>query len=488
MLSKRRWLVLIILLLLGVVLRAHVLDSNRRLHGDEALFASYGRHMVLQGNWNLYEVPIDKPPLTFAMVGISTYVVGQHEFAVRLPNLLMSMVALAVFYRIGAQVSGRYQTGIVALALYAMSPLAIAHAPTAFQDQPMITLFLVAMLLALRRRWTWAGAMMGLAFCMKPTALYLTPLVIAVGVLQVQRIEWRRILCFGIAHAVPIVLLVLWDESRIAQSFFALGRHHNDPGRFIRADEVWLRLDDWLRHLGGYVGVDGLTVLFVGLVLLWLWRSFRQHLRGGLEAWLFATYIVLYVGFHWLVAFPTYDRYLLPLIPLFFLLVAQALRYFASKMQQLAALIVVLVVVMLPSALNAHNRIDPAVADDIDDVAMLLNESYAGQIVYDFALNWHLQWYLGEGSTVIVVYWPTPEQLAAHMQHDDGLRYLIAPNATAAIPWRALLAAQGIESYAVYDHGGTALYELLPPSVVSDGAGGSGSGFSSGNSAENNPN
>ncbi len=92
-----------------------------------------------------------------------------------------------------------------------------------------------------------------------------------------------------------------------------------------------------------------------------------------------------------------------------------------------------------------------------------MKSEYRGQIVYDYSLGWQLRWYLGQNPPVLIVFFPTPEQLAQHVQNDDGLRYLIAPNRSSAEPWIALLAANNIASRIVYDTGGVVLLELTPP-------------------------
>lgn len=462
--NTRCWLALLSVLLLGVALRLDGLSRDTRLHGDEALFASYGRLMVLHGDWNLYEVPVDKPPLTFALVGASLSLFGENEFAVRLPNALASLLSLALMFRLGWRVSGGFAGGWLAALLLALSPLDIAYAPTAFQDPPMMTAVLATTLLLLNNRWGWGGFAFGIAFCMKPTAIYLAPLIIVLALLQQDHLKWQAVRHFLMALAIPVVLLVLWDESRLAQSFFSLGNYNNNPGRFVRGAEVWPRLERWLGHLGA--SFMSPVVALVALVLGgdWLWYSTRHRIKSGLLSWWVVAFSVGYLAWHWLVAFPTYDRYVLPLVPFVLLVVAQGIARFAMQWR-----VVLVVGVLVLSGLNWHNanvlaRIEPNVGADIDTVATLLNEHYSRQIVYDFALGWHLRWYLGSDSSVQVVFWPTPEQLARHIQHDDGRRYLIAPDAEQAQPWLHLLAANGIGWRTVYS-GNTVLYELSPPSV-----------------------
>jgi 4-amino-4-deoxy-L-arabinose transferase-like glycosyltransferase len=476
-----RWLMLLAVLWLGASLRIDGLVRDTRLHGDEALFASYGRLMVLHGDWNLYEVPVDKPPLTFAMVGVSLALLGESEFAVRVPNVLASVLSLALMFQVGRQITRAFWGGWLATLLVAFSPLEIAYAPTAFQDPPMLTALLVTTLLLLRHRWGWAGVAFGVALCMKPTALYLAPLLLGLPLLQTGVLEWRRLRNFVTSSVPPLGLLILWDESRRAQSFFTLGNYNNNPGRLIRADEVLPRLKNWLMHLSASVGDEWIGVGLAAMLGIWLWRSAQQRIPAGAPSWWVGAFSVTYMGWHWLVAFPTYDRYVLPLVPFLLLVGAQALLWMQLRWRVLLLGALIMSFAVQGGQQAAFNRIDPNTGHDIDYVATVLNRDYAGQIIYDFALGWHLRWYLGSDSTVQVVYWPTPEDLARHMQHDDGLRYLIALNAIEAEPWLYLLAQYNVQFRIVYK-GDTMLYELTPPlvagSAVSE-ADDAGEGFSS---------
>lgn len=466
---------LVATLLIGAWLRLDGLGRDVRLHGDEALFASYGRLLVLKGDWNLYEVPIDKPPLTFAMVGGSLALLGESEFAVRVPNAFASIINLALIFRLGAYVTRSFLGGWLSALLLATSPLSIAYAPTAFQDPPMLTAILAATLLLLHHKWGFAGIAFGVAIWMKPTASYLLPLLLVLAIVQRERIDWRHVYNFTLMIALLIFLLILWDQSRLAQSFFELGNYNNNPGRLIRPEEIQPRLDAWLRHLGAVVGAELVAVIFVATSSVWLLASARKRIEIGLYSWWIVAYAILYMGWHWLVAFPIYDRYVLPILPFLILVGAQALNWMWARWRVWIIALIVIVLLNSGDSYRAFERIDPNARNDLNIVAETLNEQYAGQLVYDFALGWHLRWYLGGDSTVQVVFWPTPEGLAAHMQNDDGLRYLIAPSATEAEPWLYLLERNGVIARAVY-HGETMLYELTPPSVdrVSGSADGNG--------------
>lgn len=455
----------ILLIIIGAALRINGLARDSRLHPDEALFASYGRQLIISGDWNLYTEPIDKPPTTFALIGTSIALMSESEFAVRLPNLLASILSLAVLYQLAKTLSST-TTAIFTTALVSIAPLDIAYAPTAFQDPPMLLAILLSVLLLVRGRWAWGSFWGGVAFCMKPTAIYLLPLSLGLAVLHRGLPQWRRWWQIGLAWLFPVGLLLLWDESRIAQSFFSLGRINNNPGRFVRSDEVWQRAEDWLAQLSLLTTTSTLAVILLALSMVWLAISVRQRQQQGLYSWWIAAYGIGYIGWHWLVAFPIYDRYMLPLLPFALFIAGQGLAWVWSRWQFGTSVLLMLVVITVYQPTNnAIYLTDPKTGHDIDTVSQILLAEYEGQIVYDYALGWQLRWYLGAEPSVLVVFFPTPEQLAQHMQNDDGLRYLIAPTQTDATPWLALLNAYGIQHTVIYDNGDVTLVELTPLSL-----------------------
>ncbi len=462
------------LILLGAFFRIGGLARNSHFHADEALFASHARQIVLQGDWNLNEVATDKPPTTFFLVGISLSIWGENEFAARIPNTFFSLIELAVFYALARHITGDPHVANMALLLLALSPLDIGYGPTVFQDTPMLAWILLAAWFAARRRWGLAGFGLGLAVIMKPTGLWLGPLVVGIGLISgivniAQPLQpfavLRRGAAFLLGIAVPVILIVLWDQSRLAQSFIELGSHNNNPGRFIRSDEVWPRAEAWLELVSQGIGngwlaiglgVMGVTWLVANGTRTWLvGEDLRPSAapvpQADLTRWLIAGFVVWYMGIYWLVAFSTWDRYILPIMPFLILVAAQSLVWLAGYWRG-SLIIIGLLVISLSwtTAIDAVERTDPDNLQDIDRLARTLNQDYAGQIVYDNWLGWHLQWYLGAEPQVWVVYFPTPEDLAHNLRDLEGVRYLVVPSTDTARPWLHILALKGIESKPVY--------------------------------------
>src|SRR5574337_1559761 len=87
----------VLALLAAVLLRALPLMDNR-FHPDEALYATFARYVASGYGSLLSYLVVDKPPLSFYLNGLSVAVFGGTEFAVRLPNLYVSLIGVALLF------------------------------------------------------------------------------------------------------------------------------------------------------------------------------------------------------------------------------------------------------------------------------------------------------------------------------------------------------------------------------------------------------
>jgi hypothetical protein len=486
----------VLLLLLGAGFRIHGVVRTSHFHADEALFASFARRLVLEGDWNLDRAPVDKPPTTFFIVGISLAVWGENEFAARLPNVFASLIGLAAFYALTRRCTGRRLVATIALLLFALSPIEIGYAPTVFQDTPTLAALLVGTWLVAGQRWGNGGLASGMAVACKPTGLWLLPLIVGIGAMQRLIASADRLAVYrgkpcspvrgwfgaglksGLAFMggffTPVVLVVMWDKTRHAQSFIELGNYNNNPGRLIRAEEIKPRAEIWLNLLAGMAARPWLAVIFLFIALLWLGISACNREPGGLISWLITLFLIWYMGIYWLVAFNTWDRYILPVTPFALLLVAQGVGWLLTRLTQvrqtryrmsLAIIMAILLVISWNPAAQAVHRSNPPGVNGIDELADTLNRDFAGQIVYDHWLGWYLLWYLGPDPAVQVIYFPTPEDLACHLQHATTPPYFATPGAALAYPWLEILGSYGVTAEPVYhtQRGDFVVYRLHPP-------------------------
>jgi 4-amino-4-deoxy-L-arabinose transferase-like glycosyltransferase len=452
-------------ILIGIALRFVMLGLDIRFHPDEALFAAQARLISHQGDLLLRDTDLDKPPLTFYVTALSFRVLGPTEFAARLPNVLFSDLGLVLVYALAWSLYRDQITAALAVWLLALSPYDLAFAATAFTDIQATFWVLAAAWLAVHDRWTAAGIAAALIFAAKSNALIMLPLIAALGIAHNARPDWRsrdiyaRLGRLMWPLALGAGLLILWDMGRTPRSFFDLGYTRNNPGRLIRADELWPRLERWTHWLGFITGSRLLNVflLAVGPVQLAV-GVLRARSREIVTGWVMAGFGLAFVAWHWLIAFNTYDRYLHLLAPFLVLLAARLLtgtwRALGSHPGVLIAL-VILVVTMIPAVTNTL-RGDAAIGGDqghhtgIDRLADYLNTRLSGEIVYDHWLGWELAYYLGESPQVITLYAPLPEALAEDMAQQSYPRYFAAPSPQLAALWLDALRRSGVETSIIY--------------------------------------
>lgn len=105
-----------ILLKLGLpaltLLAFFIFLGNRPLNEpDEGRYTEIAREMIETGDWLLphfwYLPHLDKPPMTYWLVGISMEVFGQNEWAVRLPVALAGISGVWAAYLLGCALGGR---------------------------------------------------------------------------------------------------------------------------------------------------------------------------------------------------------------------------------------------------------------------------------------------------------------------------------------------------------------------------------------------
>jgi hypothetical protein len=185
----------------------------------------------------------------------------------------------------------------------------------------------------------------------------------------------------------------------------------------------------------GYLFVSPVVngLLLAGLPML-VWRGAvqRRHARASLVDLLLVSFCLIYSLFLCLWAFPVWDRYLLPLVPLLALLLARISGFPVAGIEAMIrrprlptcrlpravrrlSLAVLLSLLSLPAWNAAHSRYpvggDHGAYDGINEVAEFVHSLPEGTVVYQHWLGWHHSYYLFD-SPVYLAYWPTPSWLA----------------------------------------------------------------------------
>ncbi len=411
------------LLLLAWALRLPPLLGNH-LHPDEALYGYWGL-LIGRGRdpW-LATAPVYKPPLLPYLIAGSQALFGNSEFAVRLPGLAAGVLMAALVSALAQALYGDRWTATTAMMCVAFSPFAISFSATAFTDPLMVTLGLAACVAAARGRPGWAGTLAGLAMATKQTGLIWLPLTILIGHWKLEvrnwKLEagnWKLVI---VNWSLVILLMFAWDAARMAQgaeSFWRMGVSGYGGLRLIWSQELWTRLRGWARA-ARYVFVSPIVngVLLVGLpALVWRAATRRRHKRALIDLAL-VLFSLVYLLIHWLLAFPIWNRYLLPLAPVLSILLARILSLairnsrFAIRNWTLVIVHWTLVIVLIVHSRYAIGG-DSGAYDGIDEVVAFLGDLPEGAVVYQHWMGWHYDYYLFD-APVYLAYWPTPAWLA----------------------------------------------------------------------------
>ena len=476
----RRWAVLaggVAVCLLAWGLRLAVVGDHR-LYPDEALYGHWGL-LILSGRdpW-LAAVPAYKPPLipyvTFGslwLLGCDPFVPLQPvaaEWAVRLPGLVSGMITVALAGRLAARLYRDELAGLAAAGVVALSPFAILFSATGFIDPVMVALGLAACVAAAEDRPGWVGALAGLAFAAKQTGLAWLPLAGGIALLAASRSdnEPRRLAyLFGRSAAgflLVMALVLAWDGVRVAQgaeSFWQVGVMGYGGLRIAWASELAPRLQAWAGWLQASLGSSiPMGLMVTGIVALVL-RAVRRRDWLALFDLLLVAFALTYLLIHWLWAFPVWDRYLLPLVPVVAVLagrmVSQTVGWLRTRLPgRFARLIQPIVLAALalclvfPAARAVAGRLPvgagAASYDGIGEVAAFLSELPEGTVLYHHWLGWEYGFYLFD-APLYRAYWPDPAWLARDVQA-FGLaepRYIVFPAWESSTRAEAALAEVG---------------------------------------------
>ena len=455
--GRDRWALVLLLLLAWALRLPPILDN--RFHADEALYGYWGL-LIGRGQdpW-LAAAPVYKPPLLPYLVAGSQALFGNSEFTVRLPGLAAGLLTVPLVVALARAFYCDQWTTAAAAVGVALSPFAILLSATAFTDPPMVALGLAACVAAARGRPGWAGLLAGLSLATKQTGLVWLPLALGVNLIQIPNPKSqipKFVLCFSLV----VGLVFAWDGVRGAQgaeSFWRLGITGYGGLRLIWPQELWPRLRGWsglMRYFFVSPVVNG--ALVVGLPAL-AWNALTRRTRESFADLLLISFSLIYLLLHWLWAFPVWDRYLLPLVPILAILLARILALFASYLRSTIGHLsfdvyhLILVICHLSFVIFlAHSRYpvggDHGAYDGIAQVAAFLCHLPEGSVVYQHWMGWHYKYYLFD-APVYLAYWPTPAWLARDVQAFGAQepRYITFPSWESPARVERALAGVGYE-------------------------------------------
>ena len=418
------------------------------LHPDEALYGYWGLLIGRGHDPFLVSGSIYKPPLLPYLVSFFELPLDSTKAALRFPGLAAGVLAVPLTGALGLALFGDCWTALGASAALALSPFAVALSGSAFPDPLMVTLGLAGCVAAARGSAGWAGFLAGLSFATKQTGLAWLPLVLGIAMGQETR-PARRLGGLVAAYLIPVGLIIAWDGIRVARgadSFWSAGVVGYGGLRLVWSHELWPRLRAWTGAAACLFGSSvANALLFIGSgVLLWTGIFRRPGTRSAFFDLLLVAFALVYFWLHWLVAFPTWRRYLLPLLPVLAILLSRTVGKLAlwglagqRLWQRRAVGILILVALLLgPACESAAGRSpvaqERAVYSGVENVTAFLSGLDEGSVVYHHWLGWHYHYALFD-APVYLAFWPTPAWLARDVQAfgGTGARYIAFP------PWES---------------------------------------------------
>ncbi|MCA9982695.1 MAG: hypothetical protein KDE59_00310 [Anaerolineales bacterium] len=464
-------LALIGLILLGVWLRLPGIWANT-FHADEALFATWARHIAVWKDPLLVSQLVDKPPLLFYLQALFYPLLATPAgWPARFPDWIASILLLPLLARASWRLYNDERHTLLTTALLCLSPLAIQFSPTAFTD-PLLTVLLLAALVALlERRAGLSGILFGLALASKYQAALFLPLIVAVGWLDgVGRGRWLR----WLAGFLPALLLVTaWELLRTGEFLLWTNQVASYGGiRLASPAEIWRQLPHWGYLLTFILGPASLALLFLPALLATAAQSHTARRDQAL-----ALMVIFYAAVHLLLNVTAWDRYLLPILPILLLLLARFILTVIDwlvarwpRVRPAAALPALLLLgLMVPGALTARQGGhavggQPNADSGAAAAAAYLETMPWGTVLYDHYYSWQWRFYFLD-RPVYVNWQPDSRSLARDLAvhgHDDTLRFLAWPATVATVRLENDLARAGYTLQFERRFSQINLYQILP--------------------------
>jgi hypothetical protein len=192
------------------------------LWGDEA----YHWDCSQRPDWCYYS----KGPGIATLIGLSTRLLGDHEWTVRLPVAVCAAIATLALARLAMACSrGDARVGFLAALAFTLIPAYQGDAQIATQDGPLIVLWILASWAAwwlferLRQQqatmltFVAVGAVLGVGFLFKQSMLLIVPGWLLYALLRRQHIRWDRRFVAGallaaVVFAALVSPMVLWNQ------------------------------------------------------------------------------------------------------------------------------------------------------------------------------------------------------------------------------------------------------------------------------------
>ena len=281
--ERRVWLPALVLLLLGLALYLPWLGASGLWDPWEPRYAQAAREMAASDNWIVPQYRLgprlNKPPVTYWLIGLSQSVFGVNETAARLPSALLAVLS-SVMLGLAFAIGGRPMEGFVAGAALLTGPQWLLLGRFATPNMPLASLLGIALALVLL-----------LPSVESPRQKRVVQLAIVVSVAAAALTEWPR----GIL--LPAWGVLGWGALRwgfkgpaglvaVAAVYHAGQLGYSTPLN-VASFALAALLVGWILHVrGGFAP----RTLVIGALLLFLlvapWFLFAYRLEpDGMKIW-----------------------------------------------------------------------------------------------------------------------------------------------------------------------------------------------------------
>ncbi|ABN57398.1 glycosyl transferase, family 39 [Methanoculleus marisnigri JR1] len=335
------------LTVIGALLRFYNLAGNS-LWLDEAATLSFARQS-LAGIWESTAGGEFNPPL-FYWLEHGILVFGESEFVLRFLPALLGVLTIPVVYYIGSEFKDR-NVGLIAAALLAFSPFHIFYSQEARAYTPMLFFFSLALLSYVRasrsnetRSWVLFGIFSAVAFWMHFYAI-VPVAVLVLHALVARAGEIRKDARNASGPALGLVAFVVAALPLLIVTVnLFLARTSSDPTFGMQGlDVVYQTL---LEASGHSIAV---LVPFLLLFLLGVAYTWREDRNGALLL-LFMIFVPLAASLVLSSRMPMFPRYLIYLLPVYFIGIASAYPALRALVRERWAVAIFIAAAILVSA------------------------------------------------------------------------------------------------------------------------------------------
>lgn len=314
----------------------------------------YDELYVVAAGWDIlhnrfYPIPQSAnlwghPPVVYELVALAWFLVGPRVWVLHLLMVVFAIITLSFTYLVGKSLWGE-RVGFTAAAMLAACPLFFAQAGILSLDFPATTFAIVALYGLIQEQWPTYILSASFMILSKETSIVLIPLMAGFARLRAAHLPPRTGLKRATLGAVPLLSFALW----IAFHKVATGFWSGNPA-WVEVNTVILRYNlemgilkrfaiRWIQVLESNHHFVVALVFVLGLAKAAYKRSFGEREgQGGLrslfvdkaaEAFVVAA-LIIFLLFHSVFGLLQH-HYLLPILPLFFLLAARGLDYLLEK-------------------------------------------------------------------------------------------------------------------------------------------------------------